>query len=325
MKKFILLLLVCVNMNAFSQSIFPYEKVTYFQKGNKKSTDNLFKEKGVKEEQEFIQKNTKKAEKLAWTRTYNTAGNNVSYKSTKNKYNHIYYWKNDSQLSSSITFRKLDTSWYWVYEYTSDNRLVEYRSYDKNKPVCIWKTAFEYNATGAKTKETVYGKKGKLSSKIEYDYFEDGQKKETRIFDKKGKLKKVYKYTCNPKGDLDKEDKLEQLNYCVIKNKNEDGSFYEILETHVDGKIKRQIYTYSADSNMIKYEAFKPSGQVRYTTKYSYNAEGKTTAYEFYKGNGKLKYSEKYAFNEKGLLINEDRFNNKNKLVFRTRYAYTYF
>jgi hypothetical protein len=324
MKNLSLLLLITIASQAFSQSIFPYEKVTYFEKGNRKNTHQLYKEVGVKEEQVLVKKSKNKAEKLSWERTYSANGNNLSYKRSSSKYTHIYNWHNDSQMSASITLKGNDTSWYSVFKYNNENKLIEYKSFEKKKSASTWRTVYEYNEKGLKTKETVYGKKDKLISKIEYDYFEDDQKKETRTYDKKGKIKRVYNYTCEPKGKL-ADSKSEQLNYCVIKTKNEDGSFYEIIETHVDGKVNRQIYTYAVDSNMVKYEVFKPNGQLRYTTKYTYNLQGKTSSYQYYSSKGKLKYTEKYTFNEKGLMVNEDRFNPKNELVFSTRYSYSYF
>ncbi len=324
MKKTTLLLFILISLKGIAQSNFPYEKLVYFKKGNQTYSHEHFKELKVKEKQVFVKSNPKKTEKLSWNQTYNQRGNIVSFTSARSKYQTIYQWHNDSLLSATIKLKNLDTAWYTLYQYNADHKLLSYEYFKKNSHTCNWKTTYAYNASGLKIKEIAFGKNGKFLSKIEYDYYEDGQKKETRIFDKKEKLVKIYSYACEAKGTI-VEPKTEKLNYCLIKNKNEDGSFYEVIETHVKGKIKRQIYSYSPDSNMVKYELFKPNGQLRYSAKYTHNKQGKTTSYAHFNKRGFIKYSLHYTYFENGLLQNEHRYNRRNKLVFTTRHNYLFY
>lgn len=311
MKKLLILALMGLSLGMQAQYLYPYEKITYYQKGNGKIKGDFYKNNKVKEERWLVQTDMKKAAILSSVKTYNEKGQNTGYKNIKRKSTAIYEWANDSQLSSSIHLKKADTLWFYTYEYNAKGKLLVSKYYHKDSRHCQQITRYSYNDNGNKIGEIRYAKNGKVKSRFEHDYEADGQKKETRYYDKKNKLKHVYTFACSAKGEMAKKD---QSNFCVLKNRNDDGSFYEVIETSEKGKIRRDIYTFSADSLLKKYESFKVNGKLNYYSLYTYNNSRELETYSYFSGKGGRKNLIKYEYNAKGYTNKMEHYNSKDKL-----------
>lgn len=311
MKKLLILVLMALSLGLQAQYMYPYEKITYYQKGSGRLKGDYYKNNKVKEERSLVQTDLKKAAKLSSVKTYNDKGQNTGYKNIKRKSVAIYQWANDSQLSSSVYLKKLDTLWFYTYNYNEKGQLLESKYYYKDSRQCKQNSRFTYNENGKKTGESRFGKNGKLLSRVEYDYDAEGMKKETRYYGKNNKLKHVYTFACSEKGE---NVKKEQSNYCVLKNRNDDGSFYEVIETSENGKISRDIYTFTADSLLKKFESFKINGKLNYYSLYTYNSHKELETYAYFSGKGQRKNLIKYEYNNKGFTNKMEHFNSKNKL-----------
>jgi|LakMenEpi03Aug12_release.lakeMendotaPanAssembly.Ray.scaffolds.fasta_scaffold295497_2 hypothetical protein len=311
MKKLLVLALMALSLGLQAQYLYPYEKITYYQKGSNRVKGDFYKDNKVKEERSLVQTDMKKAAKLSSVKTYNEKGQNTAYKNIKNKSVNIYQWANDSQLSSSVYLKKMDTLWFYTYEYNAKGLLLENKYYNKDSRHCKQTNRYTYNENGKKTEERRIGKNGKLLSRVEHDYDADGQKKETRYYDKKNKLKHVYTFACSAKGEIVKK---EQSNYCVLKNRNDDGSFYEVIENNENGKIRRDIYTFSADSLLKKFESFKVNGKLNYYSLYTYNNARDLESYSYFSGKGKRKNLIKYSYNSKGFANKLEHYSAADKL-----------
>jgi hypothetical protein len=306
----------------FANAQYPFSQLVFTKNNNSYSQSNARLNKTKTIEITHFKKNTEKVSNKNYYE-YLPNGNFVEIRNSKRKTVQYFQWKNDSLLLKHITIRKGDTSYYEINSYDENGKKIQTINLDGKRPKVYHITENSYNTSGKLIKSTGFDKNKKVKYHYEYDFYENGTPMETRLYNKKGKLKSVYTYTCDPKGEVEKD--IKKVNYCTSKTMHPDGSFFEVVETQEKGKMRRNVYSYSADSLLIKYENFDLKGKCKYTTIYTYNQNKKLLTYQRYKGTNKLLYAYTYFYNEKDLIEKEIVFNKKNKIQFTSSNTYTFF
>lgn len=180
---------------------------------------------------------------------------------------------------------------------------------------------YSYNEKGKMVNNTWFNKKGKETIKYEYKYFENGSREESRYY-RNGKLKKVYNYTCEPTGVIEK--KVTQQNVCKKRTYNADSSYFEIYEGRDNkGHSSRRVAKFSKDSMQIEDIYFDENDKE--TRKYVYTYENKNYKTMATYRNGKLKNTSNFGYTPSGLENSYQTYNAKGKLKFNRVYEYQYF
>jgi hypothetical protein len=243
------------------------------------------------------------------------------------------------------------------YEYFSPHKLKHSLFLYKGKKK-MEKTA-EFNADSNITSFVSYKfKKGKPIQKVryEYEYYPDKQNKETRMYNSHNKIKYVWKYDCNPKGEIKKEKESQ-----ICKNTGTDnrGRLIEtVFNTNSKGHKTKTVHTYyvsegrkaevQPESYIIKkgiekklyeihfadslekyyeYISYDRKSRIRYKsrTDYSvYNSEQKITSHFSYTycSRNKVIFRTDEKFNEKGLPLENIVTNSKGRVIGRSEYTY---
>jgi hypothetical protein len=135
-------------------------------------------------------------------------------------------------------------------------------------------------------------------------------------------LKKVYNYTCEPTGEVEK--KVTQQNICKKRTYNADSSYFEIYEGRDNkGHASRRVAKFSKDSMQIEDVYFDENDKE--TRKYAYTYENKNYKTIATFRSGKLKNTSNYGYTPTGLENSYQMYNAKGKLKFNRIYEYQYF
>jgi hypothetical protein len=244
------------------------------------------------------------------------------------------------------------------YEFFTPTQVAHTKEYKNNKLVFEGIKKFNSDSTAAEYKALKY-KNGvaKMSIRYEHDYYSDKQRKETRQYNKKNKLKQVWKYDCDPKGEV-KVKKTNQV--CRNVGSDNKGRELEILfNTDHTGKKTKTIYTFytvngkrinvNSEFFIIKkgkeikwYEQHYPDsieswyGYKKYDEKgvlvfeqkkeYSqFNSGGIVVRSEslIYYRNGKISTKTLRTHNEKGRILKNEYFNRKQISLGKREWTYT--
>lgn len=247
---------------------------------------------------------------------YQIANFNKNNKTTSSFYYHLI---DSVRYDKQFSIYKKDT-FSLLNIFDSKGRVTEIQYLNPKQKISS-SAKYVYNQKGDIQTYSWFNKKGIEKSKYEYSYYENGSKKETRYFNK-GKLKKVYNFTCEPMGEVEK--KVTQQNICKKRTYNADSSYFEINEGRdKKGKTWRRVVKYSKDSMQIEEIQFnKNDKEVR---KYQYTYENKKykTIQVFKKG--KLLTTSNYTYSPNGLALSYQLTNAKGKVKFNQVYEYQYF
>jgi hypothetical protein len=199
-------------------------------------------------------------------------------------------------------------------------------------------------------------KKGKPVQNVryEYDYYPDKQSKETRMYNSGNRLKHVWKYDCNPKGEIKKETRVckntgtdnrgrlveTTFNTDPKGNKTKTVNTYYmfegkkiqvqmenyIIKKGVERKINEMHFADSLEKYYL-YVYYDRKGRISYQsrTEYSvYNQAGKIrsgTTTIFYSHN-KPSVKTEQKFNEKGIPLSSAVTNSKGRIIGKTEFSY---
>jgi len=258
----------------------------------------------------------------------------ISYLINKNGVRYQYnYFNKKGILTSSYYYHLIDSFKYdkafsvykkdtflMLNKFDDKGLLVEVSYYNrKHNLTSVGK--YSYNEKGKMANNTWFDKKGKETTKYEYKYFENGSREESRYY-RNGKLKKVYNYTCEPTGVIEK--KVTQQNVCKKRTYNADSSYFEIYEGRDNkGHASRRIAKFSKDSMQIEDIYFDENDKE--TRKYVYTYENKNYKTIATYRKGKLKNTSNYGYTPTGLENSYQMYNAKGKLKFNRVYEYQYF
>ena len=226
--------------------------------------------------------------------------------------------------------------------YNQNNRIVQSSFYGKDDQLM---TLVKYNwmDTSVLSSKTRY-RKSKLRSKQEYEYYDDQQMKIQRYF-KKGKLRKVYKYDCDPKGEIQNKKSIEKQ-ICKITNVDEFGRRQEITKTSdYKGRPKTIINTYDNTDKLVLSETRNSLNQLMWNYIYSDSVDirnhfrkgklvstrkkekddrGNIVAQKYFR-KGKPKHSSTYVYNDDNFMTSSKYFNVKGELYSELKFEYNYF
>jgi hypothetical protein len=243
------------------------------------------------------------------------------------------------------------------YEFFSPTKVRVSKTYKKDKLIFEGISRFNPDSTTAEYKAMNY-KDGVAKQRVRYenDYYSGKQLKETRQYDRKNKLVQVWKYDCDPKGDV-KEKKTNQ----VCRNVGSDNKEREIevlFNTDHKGKKTKTINTFykvngkrfnvTSEWYMIKkgkeikwYEEHYPDSieswynyrfygdkgvlqfeQKREYSQYSSKGVIFNTASTFYYRKKKVNSKFVLTYNEKGLVQKNEVFNKKLQITSKREWTY---
>lgn len=323
MKFLCLPIVLFLFINPVFAQVFPDENISYYRVDRK--SDQAYKDNHVKERKSISTKNGKPVKNSERMMRFNASGKQILESRPGKKLEFHFQYFADTLYAGYTRIKDGDTLNMVTNSYNEKSLLVrtDYQRKSRNQPgsYCV----FTYNGMGKKTSSECFNKKGKSESRNEFDYWENGSRKESRYY-RKGKLKYVYTYECDPKGEAQKP-KTEQINYCTKKTMNNDGSFIEIVETKEKNKVRKIVYTYAADSSLVKYESYNMKGKLNYFSQYTYYEGGKKLkSYTYFTGKGSFKLGFDYEYNEKGLYTKAIQYKGKPTKVNQIdTFEYTYY
>jgi hypothetical protein len=262
-------------------------------------------------------------------------------------------------LASRVDFydRKGQITGQNFYEYFSPHKLKRSVFTHKGKKK-LEKTA-EFNADSNITGFVSYRfKKEKPVQKVkyEYEYYPDKQNKETRMYNSHNKLKYVWRYDCNPKGEIKKEKESQ-----ICKNTGTDnrGRLVEtIFNTDSKGHKTKTVHTYymfgekkvevQLENYIIKkgverkwHEMHFPDSVEKYYLYTYYDRKGRISSqgrteylvynsarkiisqntHTYYSRN-KMIFKHEEKFNEKGTPLGSTVTDKRGKIIGRTEFIY---
>ncbi len=311
---------------ANAQYYFKYSALNdydYYGNTGKMYVNNDYKKLGVKEV--ITKRVDPKSNKVISTGINSVNGNGISYQFINlNKkgvltYSNNYNFIDSVHYDKRLTVYKTDTT-VMINVFNDKKLITEVQYFNKKKE----KRSFAkhtYNDNNKIYSITWFNKKGIENYRYEYQYYENGSRKTTREFDK-GKLKKVYNYTCEPMGEVEK--KVSQQNICKKRTYNPDSSYFEIFEGMDNkGKSSRKIIKYSKDSTATE-QVFYNSND-KETMKFVYEKSKNNSQKTYYYYKGKLKEVSVSTKNKNGLFESYTVSNGKGKIKSNTTYEYSYF
>jgi len=321
----IICLLLLSNM-AKGQYYFKYSSLNsydYYENTGKMFVNNEYKKLGVKE---VVTKRVEpRSNKIISTGINSVNAFGISYQFINlNKKGELTYSNNYNFIDSvhydkRLTVYKTDTN-VMINVFNDKKLITEVQYFNKKKE----KRSFAkhtYNDNNKIYSITWFNKKGTENYRYEYQYYENGSRKTTREFDK-GKIKKVYNYTCEPMGEVEK--KVNQQNICKKRTYNVDSSCFEIFEGMDNkGKSSRKIIKYSKDSTATE-QVFYNSND-KETMKFVYEKSKNNSQKTYYYYKGKLKEVSASTKNKNGLFESYTVTNGKGKVKSNTTYEYSYF
>ena len=328
MKKFIPIIIcffLLSNM-ANAQYYFKYSALNsydYYENTGKMFVNNDYKKLGVKEV--ITKRVDPKLNKVISTGINSINGNGISYQFINlNKkgvltYSNNYNFIDSVHYDKRLTVYKTDTT-VMINVFNDKKLIAEVQYFNKKKE----KRSFAkhtYNDNNKIYSITWFNKKGIENYRYEYQYYENGSRKTTREFDK-GKLKKVYNYTCEPMGTVEK--KVSQQNICKKRTYNPDSSYFEIFEGMDNkGKSTRKIIKYSKDSTALEQVFYNNNDKE--TMKFVYEKGNNNLQKTYYYYKGKLIEVSASTKNKNGLFESYTVTNGKGKVKSNTTYEYSYF
>lgn len=328
MMKKITLVILAIMVNTIANAQFFRSSIDFYEYDYTMFSNRLYSIPS------YQKNNVKQVDMKTLDPKTNSVKRSISYLINKNGVRYQYnYFNKKGVLTSSYYYHLIDSFKYdkafSVYKkdtfltlnkFDDKGLLLEVSYYNKKHELTsIGK--YSYNEKGKIINNTWLNKKGKETIKYEYKYFENGSREESRYY-RNGKLKKVYNYTCEPTGVVEK--KVTQQNICKKRTYNADSSYIEIYEGHDNkGNTSRRIAKFSKDSLEIEDIYFDKNDKE--TRKYIYTYENKNikTVATFRKG--KLKNTVNYGYTPTGLTNSYQMYNAKGKLKFNRVYEYQYF
>jgi hypothetical protein len=244
-----------------------------------------------------------------------------------------------------------------LYEYFSPHKLK--RSVFMHKGVKRLEKTAEFNADSNITSFVSYKfKKGKPVQKVryEYEYYPDKQNKETRMYNSHNKIKYVWKYDCNPKGEIKKENELQVCKNTTTDNRgrlvettfntNSKGRKTKVVNTYYmfgGKKVQAQMENYIIEKGVERkvnemhfadslekyyvYTNYDRKGRISYQSRTEYSVYNRAekirslTTTVFYSRSRPL-FKTEQKFNEKGMPLGSTVTNKRGKIIGRTEFTY---
>lgn len=229
-----------------------------------------------------------------------------------------YSFLDSFRFEKRIAVYKKDT--FLLKNQFNDKQLVTTSEYFKKQQL-MTAVKYTYNSNNQIASTNYINKKGKETSRYEYKYFENGSREEMKYY-KNNKLKKIYNYSCQPTGEVQK--KVTQLNICKRRDLNLDSSYIEIYEGKDNkGRANTQIKKYSKDSLILEDTYLNKNDKEIRKYVYAYDNE-KTKAILTYR-KGKLLSTSHYQYTPTGLYSGYQVKNAKGKIKTNIAYTYQYF
>lgn len=274
----------------------------------------------------------------------------------KSFYFHKDEFKNGDLVKTDYLDKKGELEHRYLYEYAFPRKIKHSQSFRKEEK---FRESFtDYNSDSTQKEYRVYkikNDKQKLTLRYEYEYYTDKQKKETRQYNKKNKLKHTWKYDCNPKGEVTKEE----TQVCKNTGLNNKGQIVDVIfNTNAKGKKTKYVqvyYLFNGKKIYVSYENYvikkgkeiktsdahladslEPYYQRRnYDKKGNLVAEWKDEYLSYTAGNtiqkksslsfhnkGKITYRREITYDAKGLPLVSESFDKKNKSYGKAVYKY---
>lgn len=231
---------------------------------------------------------------------------------------YFYILIDSFRFEKRISVYKKDT--FLLKNQFNDNQLITVSEYFKKQQL-MTAVKYTYNNNNQIASTNYINKKGKETSRYEYKYFENGSREEMKYY-KNNKLKKIYNYSCQPTGEVQK--KVTQQNICKKSSLNLDSSYIEIHEGKDNkGHATTRIKKYSKDSLILEDTYLNKNDKEIRKYVYAYNNK-RTKAILTYR-KGKLLSTSHYQYTPTGLYSGYQVKNAKGKIKTNITYTYQYF
>lgn len=212
-----------------------------------------------------------------------------------------YTYAADSLLESYLSCNaKGDTLSYYHYQYNENGKPIKLHvQYKKRKTTYL----YHYN-TEHRLIETILLVKGQQKWRYVYEYNAEGQRSRSLYYNANNQLKRQTTYQCDYRGTTEHQKAITTTNVCKRTDALPDGG-YAVYQEFTDKKMRqtRTVYTYNADSNLLKWETFNHDNRMISRTEYTYDQAGNCTLGTFFNKDNKVSFSMQSTYNDKKLPV----------------------
>lgn len=266
--------------------------------------NKIVKQTGVKQYEKTTY-NKKGKTKNVTVYQLNTIGNIQAvyqYDKHKNLTSQIKYtyWR-DSLTESYLSCKANgDTLNYYCYQYNNQGKQIQLRSRTK-KSTAVYD--YRYDSDN-RLIETVLSMNGHQKWRYTYEYDETGKRTKSMYYNANNKLKRQTTYLCDYRGTSEQPKAVATSNICKRSTALPDGG-YAVYQDFTDNKMRlsRTVYTYNADSNMVKWETFNHQNRLILKNEYTYDQTGNCTLSTIFNKDNKVFYTMQSTYNDKKLPI----------------------
>jgi hypothetical protein len=255
---------------------------------------------------------------------------------------------NNQHLATSEFYQYGKSGYKTISSYNDSNRLLQ-RSVFNLKNKLNYVTNYSYNELGLLNSQTNYNSKLRERYQYEYSYFPNKKLKQSIL--RQGKKTKVWDYTCDETGELQKKAK-DTIKICTQKSYQADGSIVSITTGYTwNGKPYKSIHITDSFSNTLSYKYFEDikeeliysilnkyennklvhyeyehykKANISYQSIIKYDNQGRiisSTQTSYFKK--KSTFTSLYEYNNLGFIINKKTLHN-NRLIKSQTYHYQY-